>query len=165
MFALAVGTCESAGPMRMPAEAFAGESASHGHSMAPAFSVAGLAGGPLSLKRYRGKVVLLDFWATWCAPCRTEIPRFVEFQSRYGSRGFQVIGISMDDEREPVRHFYRTFGMNYPVGMGNLKIARSYGGILGLPVTFLIGRDGRIHSKISGAADLASLQAEIEALL
>src|ERR1019366_2449465 len=106
-----------------------------------------LDGKPLSLSDYRGKVVLLDFWAAWCVPCRAEIPHFVEFQNKYREQGLQVVGSSMDDGANPVRQFYQQFKMNYPVALGTDKVAEAYGGVLGLPVTFLIGRDGRIAAK------------------
>ncbi|HWX91601.1 MAG TPA: TlpA disulfide reductase family protein [Terriglobales bacterium] len=82
-----------------------------------------VAGGQLALSAYRGKVILLDFWATWCDPCRDQTPGFVDLQTKFGDRGFQVIGVSMDDGPEPVRDFYQRFKMNYPVVMGNAKIA------------------------------------------
>jgi len=75
-------------------------------SLAPDFSLPDLTGRKLDLSSYRGKVVLLDFWATWCDPCRDEIPHFVELQNRYGGQGLQIIGVSMDDGPEPVRDFY-----------------------------------------------------------
>jgi thiol-disulfide isomerase/thioredoxin len=101
---------------------------------APDFSLPQLDGKPLKLSTYRGKVVLLDFWATWCDPCREEIPHFVQLQNQYASQGLQVIGVSMDDSPDPVRPFYRQFKMNYPVVTGNAKIGDLYGGILGLPI-------------------------------
>lgn len=131
------------------------------HALAPDFSLPDLQGGRLELSAYRGKIVLLDFWATWCDPCREEIPRFVDLQEKYGDRGFQVIGISMDDDPEPVRDFYQRFKMNYPVVMGNAKIGEAYGGILGLPIAFLIGGDGRIHARHIGATDISVLEKEI----
>jgi thiol-disulfide isomerase/thioredoxin len=79
------------------------------HSAAPDFSLQDLDGKQLDLANYRGRVVLLDFWATWCTPCRGEIPHFVELQDKYRDRGLQVIGISMDDNAKPVREFYRQF--------------------------------------------------------
>lgn len=134
-------------------------------AMAPDFSLPDLTGGQLTLSAYRGKVVLLDFWATWCDPCREEIPRFVDMQNKYGSRGLQIIGISMDDGPEPVRDFYQRFKMNYPVAMGNATIGQAYGGVLGLPIAFLIGRDGSIQAKHIGATDMSVFEKEIESLL
>jgi peroxiredoxin len=135
------------------------------HLPAPDFSLPELSGQNLSLSTYRGKVVLLDFWATWCDPCREEIPRFVELQSHYGDQGLQIIGISMDDGPDPVRPFYQQFKMNYPVVMGNAKIGELYGGVLGLPIAFVIGRDGHIYAKHVGATDIAVFDKEIKALL
>ncbi len=135
------------------------------HLVAPDFSLQDLTGQPLNLASYRGKVVLLDFWATWCAPCRGEIPHFVEFQDKYRDQGLQVIGISMDDGPKPVREFYQEFKMNYPVALGNEKVAQSYGGVLGLPVTFLIGRDGRVAAKYIGEVQMSTLREAIESQL
>ena len=134
-------------------------------SLAPDFSLPDLTGQKLDLSSYRGKVVLLDFWATWCDPCREEIPHFVELQDKYGDQGLQIIGVSMDDGPEPVREFYQRYKINYPVVMGNAKTGELYGGVLGLPIAFLIGRDGRICSKHVGAADISSLDREITAQL
>lgn len=132
---------------------------------APDFSLPDLSGQKLSLSSYRGKVVLLDFWATWCAPCREEIPRFVQMQDQYGSQGLQILGVSMDDSPDPVREFYQKFHMNYPVVMGNAKLGEQYGGILGLPVAYLIDREGRITRRYIGATDAAVFEKEIAAML
>ncbi len=134
-------------------------------AIAPDFSLPQLNGEPLRLSAFRGKIVLLDFWATWCAPCRDETPHFVDLQSKYGPQGLQIIGVSMDDEPEPVRDFYREFKMNYPVVMGNAKIGELYGGVLGLPIAFLIGRDGRIRSKHIGSTDSSVFEKEVSNLL
>jgi thiol-disulfide isomerase/thioredoxin len=142
-----------------------GASSSVVHSVAPGFSLQDLNGQPLQLANYRGKIVLLNFWATWCTPCRAEIPHFEEFQDKYGSQGLQVIGISMDDDAKPVREFYQEFKMNYPVAVGNEKIAEAYGGVLGLPVTFLIGRDGRLAAKYIGEVQISTLKQAIESQL
>lgn len=135
------------------------------HPLAPPFSLTDLSGKKLSLDDYKGKVVMLDFWATWCGPCRIEIPSFVELQARYGREGLAVIGISMDDGPDPVVDFYKEFKMNYPVALGDDRLAELYGGVLGLPTTFLIGRDGRIYRKHVGAADPALFEQEIKELL
>ena len=129
--------------------------------VAPEFSVTTIDGRRLALSDYRGKVVLLDFWATWCTPCRDEIPRFVRLQDRYEAGGFQMIGISMDDSAEPVRQFYRDFHMNYPVALGGAKLGELYGGVFGLPIAFLIDRQGDILSKHIGATDAAIFDQEI----
>ncbi len=134
-------------------------------SQAPDFSLPDLTGQKLDLSSYRGKVVLLDFWATWCDLCRDEIPHFVQLQNTYGSQGLQIIGVSMDDGPEPVRDFYQRLKMNYPVVMGNAKTGELYGGVLGLPMAFLIRRDGRISAKYTGATDISVLEKEIKTLL
>ena len=133
--------------------------------LAADFSLPDLQGRTLTLSSYRGKVVLLDFWATWCDPCREEITHFVRLQDKYGSQGLQIIGISMDDGPEPVRDFYQKFKMNYPVVMGNAKTAEIYGGVFGLPIAFLIGRDGKIVAKHIGAASAETLERETVSLL
>jgi peroxiredoxin len=134
-------------------------------ALAPDFSLTEVGGGQLTLSAYRGNVVLLDFWATWCDPCREETPHFVDLQNKYGARGLQVIGVSMDDSPEPVRDFYKRFQMNYPVVMGSAKIGELYGGVLGLPIAFLIGRDGRIYAKHIGPVSASTFEKEIISLL
>jgi cytochrome c biogenesis protein CcmG/thiol:disulfide interchange protein DsbE len=134
-------------------------------NLAPDFTVNDIDGKKLTLSDYKGKVVLLDFWATWCTPCRAEIPAFVEMQQKYGSQGFQVVGISMDDNAKPVHEFYRDYKMNYPVAVGDDKLAQSFGGVLGLPVNFIIDREGRIHAKYLGATDVAVIDKAVSDLL
>ena len=133
--------------------------------VAPDFVLPQLDGTPLRLSAYRGKVVLLDFWATWCDPCREETPHFVELQRQYADRGLQIIGVSMDDTSEPVRDFYRQFQMNYPVVMGNAKTGEVYGGVLGLPIAFLLDRDGRLVAKHVGPTKAEAFDQEIAVLL
>jgi cytochrome c biogenesis protein CcmG, thiol:disulfide interchange protein DsbE len=134
-------------------------------SIAPDFTLTQLDGNELRLSSLRGKVVLLDFWATWCVPCREEIPHFVELQQKYGSQGLQIVGVSMDDSVDPVRPSAEKFQINYPIVMGNAKIGELYGGVLGLPIAFMIGRDGRIDRKHIGATKPAVFESEIVNLL
>jgi cytochrome c biogenesis protein CcmG, thiol:disulfide interchange protein DsbE len=142
------------------------QSPNHTRLRAPAFSLTGIHGGRLRLSAYRGKVVVIDFWATWCKACETEIPRFIALEKKYRSQGFQILGISMDDDPETVREFYKRFGMNYPVAMGDGKVEALYGGVVGLPTTFLIGRDGLISDRVSGEiTDFVDFTEEIKALL
>jgi cytochrome c biogenesis protein CcmG/thiol:disulfide interchange protein DsbE len=116
-----------------PPTADAGNSTPAAYSPAPNFSRVDLDQRNVDLTAYRGKVVVLNFWATWCAPCLTEMPPFVEWQQEYGARGLQVIGISMDDEVPPVRAAFQKYRLNFPVVMGDEKLREMYGGILGLP--------------------------------
>lgn len=134
---------------------------------APEFTVPDIHGSELNLASYRGKVVLLSFWATWCGPCREETPGFVEMQRKYGPQGFQLIGISIDSSPNPVLPFYNEFHLNYPVAMSTSKLFALYlpHGIQGVPTNFLIGRDGRIYDEVVGEAGNAYWEKEIQQLL
>jgi cytochrome c biogenesis protein CcmG/thiol:disulfide interchange protein DsbE len=134
-----------------------------GHS-APNFSRADLSHRKIVLSSYRGKVVLLNFWATWCGPCLTEMPTFAEWQKQYGSGNFQVIGISMDDTTPDVIATASRLKLNYPVLMGDEYLGADYGGVLGLPVTFLIDRDGKIRGRYQGDS-LTRINSDIRNLL
>ena len=132
---------------------------------APDFSRIDLNHGQVNLAAYRGKVVLLNFWATWCSPCLIEVPHFVVWQQAYGKRGLQVIGISMDDDARLVRAAYQRYRLNYPVVMGDEKLGEMYGGIFGLPVTFLIDRSGKIRFIHKSGARLSQIRSEMKKLL
>ncbi len=135
------------------------------HKAAPEFVRTDLAGRRIDLKDYRGKVVLLNFWATWCAGCQIELPKFAMWQKEYGAAGLQIVGVSMDDSAAPVRRTVRRLNLDFPVVMGDARLGDAYGGVLGLPVTYLIDRDGRIVAQIKGEADLAALESRVKRLL
>ena len=132
---------------------------------APQFVRKTLDGGKLDLGNFRGKVVLLDFWATWCASCQIELPAFARWQRSYGAQGLQVIGISMDDDPELARRFYRRLKLSYPVAMGDEQLGAQYGGVLGLPLTFLIDRHGVVRARFQGETDLKLIDARLKELL
>ena len=135
------------------------------HHPAPNFSRQDLQSKKtIRLVAFRGKVVLLNFWATWCDPCLTEMPTFNEWQKQYGPGNFQVIGVSMDDAPANVVSTVAKLKLNYPVLMGDEHLGAAYGGILGLPVTFLIDRRGKVQARYEGA-DIASIQRNVERLL
>jgi len=118
--------------------------------VAPGFSITDISGKRLSLADYRGKVVLLNFWATWCSRCRAAIPHFVALQDRYRDQGLQVIGLSVDQDVSTVREYCQRNPLNYPVGMSDAAVRQAYGGVPGIPMTFLIGRDGRVYGERVG---------------
>jgi peroxiredoxin len=132
---------------------------------APGFTLIALDGQTLRLAAFRGKVVLLNFWATWCAPCRLEMPVFATWQRQHAQQGFQVIGVSMDDDAAPARRLVEGLRLNYPSAMGNERLAARYGGVLGLPLTFLIDRNGVVRARFQGETDVKSIERTVNALL
>src|SRR4051794_37484552 len=132
---------------------------------APDFTRNDIAGKTLHLADYHGRVVVLNFWATWCTPCIAEMPKFSAWQKLYGARGLQVIGISMDDELAPVKRFLAKHPVSYDIVLGDTKLAESFGGVLGLPLTYVLDTQGRIVARYEGAADLASIEARVKTLL
>jgi thiol-disulfide isomerase/thioredoxin len=135
------------------------------HKPAPGFSRSDFQHRKVDLSSYKGKVVLLDFWATWCAPCLVEIPHFTAWQKQYGPRGLQIVGVSMDDDPAAALKVYEKLKINYPVVMGDEKLGQSYGGVLGLPVAFLIDRRGVIQAQFQGEPDLNMVEKQIAKLL
>lgn len=125
---------------------------------APDFTLRDLNGDSVSLRKYRGKIVLLDFWATWCAPCRVSIPELVELQKKYRDQGVVVLGISMDDpEMFPdtyILAFKETFKMNYTILRADQKVTMDYFGManMAIPTLFVINREGKLADKIMGYA-------------
>ena len=132
---------------------------------APEFVRRDLTGHNLDLARLHGKVVLLNFWATWCAPCQVEMPMFARWQKQYGPQQLAVIGISMDDDSESARRTILAQRVDYPVAMGDATLGQRYGGVLGLPLTFLIDRNGIVRAKFQGETDPGKIEASLRSLL
>jgi len=133
---------------------------------APEFALKDADGKLVHLSDYKGKVVLLDFWATWCGPCKIEIPWFMELQRAKKDKGFEVLGVAMDDEGwETVKPFLADIGVNYRVVMGNDQTAQLYGGVDALPTTFLIDRTGKIAAVHVGLASKKDIVDGVEQLL
>jgi peroxiredoxin len=133
---------------------------------APNFELKDGDGKLVRLSDYKGKVVLLNFWATWCGPCKVEIPWFIDFETRFKDQGFAVLGVAMDDEGwEIVRPYVQTKKVNYRVMIGNDSVATLYGGVESLPTTFVIDRDGRIAAVHVGLVSKSEYANDIEQLL
>jgi thiol-disulfide isomerase/thioredoxin len=131
------------------------------------FTLKDMNGQTVRLADFRGKVVLLDFWATWCAPCKVEIPWFEEFQTKYGKQGLQVVGVSVDDSAEKLQAYARVMKMNYPVlvGLNHDDLQDTYGPMLGLPTSIMISRDAKVCSKHMGLDSKNKFEDEIKSLL
>jgi thiol-disulfide isomerase/thioredoxin len=132
-------------------------------SVAPDFTLESLDGKTMKLSDFRGKAVLLNFWATWCGPCKIEMPWFVELQNQYAAQGFQIVGVAMDDaSKEDIGKFAKDMGVNYPILIGKESVGDQYGGVPALPESFLIGRDGKIVDKIIGLRGKAEIEDAIK---
>lgn len=151
-----------------PATATQQQSQSHQDApLAPDFSLLDLDGNKVALSDYKGKVVFVNFWATWCGPCRGEIPEFVELIKNYGDDDFAILGISVDNDKDydKLPGFVKQYSINYPVLLAEPKVVASYGGIEGIPTTFVIDRQGRALGKIVGARDYATFEKIVKSLL
>jgi peroxiredoxin len=133
---------------------------------APDFTLKDADGRAVRLSDYRGKVVLLNFWATWCGPCKIEIPWFMEFEQEHKDRGFAVLGVSMDEDGwDAVRPFLAQLRVNYRTLLGTDLVAQQFGGVDALPTTFVIDREGRIAATHVGLVGRSEYERDIQALL
>jgi peroxiredoxin len=154
--------------IRMARKSSAAEPASTATGqVAPDFTLTSLDGKTVHLSDFRGKAVMLNFWATWCEPCKIEMPWFVELQKQYASQGLQVLGVAMDDASEQdISKFAQSMKVDYPILIGKDEqrdnVAGQYGGVQFLPETFFIDRDGKIVDKIFGLKGRADIEANIK---
>ncbi len=132
----------------------------------PAWSLKDLNGEPVGSEQLKGKVVVLDFWATWCPPCIKEIPGYTELAQKYGPDGLVIVGVSLDQAGpDAVKTFRERFKVNYPLAMGDETIVAAFGGIEAIPTTFLIDREGRIRDRKVGLEPTDSYEKKIQSLL
>jgi peroxiredoxin len=133
---------------------------------APEFALESLDGKTVRLSDFRGKAVLVNFWATWCQPCKIEMPWFEEMQKQYGPNGFQVLGIAMDDAgKEDIAKFAKEMGVNYPILIGKEAVGDAYGGVQFLPSTFFIDRDGKVVDRVFGLKSRSEIEDDINAAM
>jgi len=132
---------------------------------APPWKLQGLDGKPLTSQDLKGKVVLVDFWATWCQPCRRSIPHLIDLHEKYKDQGLEVVGMSLDNGPDVVRPFVKQQAITYPIVMGNQKIAQDFGGVRGIPTAFIVTQDGKIYRKIVGLVPKERYENDIKALL
>jgi peroxiredoxin len=131
------------------------------------FTLDDMNGARVALSSFRGKVLILDFWATWCVPCKTEIPAFVDMQNRYGEKGLQILGVSIDDTPAQLLPYARDMKMNYPVlvGKDHDDLQDAYGPLVAIPVSVVIARDGNVCVAHAGYTSKDEFEREIKALL
>lgn len=133
---------------------------------APDFKILDLEGKTVSLADYKGKVVILDFWATWCGPCRMEIPHFIDLQKIYGEKGLEVVGVSLDQGgKKDVEPFAKAKSINYDMLLGTNEMTMAYGGVKGIPTTFILTQDGKIYKKYVGVRPREVFETDVKALL
>ena len=135
---------------------------------APEFSLRTVDGKKISLADYKGKAVLINFWATWCAPCKIEMPWFVALHNQYASQGFEILGVSEDDADTPrskLAKFGKEQGLNYPLLVGEDAMSRKYGGVEFLPTSYFVGRDGKVVAETAGLVSKDEVEASIKKAL
>ncbi len=132
---------------------------------APDFTLKGVDGNDLTLSSLKGKVVIIDFWATWCPPCREEIPGFIELYKKYKDQGLEIIGISVDKDENKLKKFVADNGVNYPIVSFTKDVTEAYGGIQSIPTTFILDHQLNIVGKHVGFVETAAFEKEIEPLL
>jgi thiol-disulfide isomerase/thioredoxin len=175
VIAVAAGTYFADKATRVPHKSVARADSQAAGTPAPDLTLKELDGKDVSLAQFKGKVVLVNFWATWCDPCRYEIPSLIEMQKKYGDRGFTVLGVAMDDEgKRAVAPFVEKerfdvngakLPMNYPILIGNDEAGNKFGGLLGYPTSVLINRDGKQIKRITGLISEEEISKAIEANL
>lgn len=133
---------------------------------APAFALKNLDGKTVSSSEFKGKVIILNFWATWCPPCRVEIPSFILLQKKYEEKGFTFIGVSLDEDGPRiVKNFVKSAGMNYPQLMASYEVVMNYGNFEAIPTTFVIDRKGIVRNVLQGYHTQSVFENEIQKLL
>jgi thiol-disulfide isomerase/thioredoxin len=164
--ALALAGCKPAGAPPRPPSAVAAAPGAVGS--APAWHLQDLAGQPVSSDQFKGKVVVLDFWATWCKPCTREIPALVELQKKYADDGLVVIGVALDEPGKSapkahavIQRYVARYLVSYPIVLGDDKIQADFGGVDPIPTTFIIDRDGIIRDKKVGALPAAQFERRV----
>jgi thiol-disulfide isomerase/thioredoxin len=172
---LAFAGCKQAASTSAASSASSKPSPNAGKPNEPDVTFPQLQGGNLALPSLKGKVVLVNFWATWCEPCRGEIPLLISFENKYANQGFTILGVAMDEEGKKVvdpfvqKTEFNVDGkqetMSYPIVLGNEELADKFGGLIGLPISVLISRDGKVVKRFLGAVDPDELQKDLEVQL
>jgi peroxiredoxin len=136
---------------------------------APGFTLRNAEGKRVALSDYKGKAVLINFWATWCAPCKIEMPWFIELRKQYASQGFEILGISEDDPssvtRAQILKFGQDAGINYPLLIGDDAVSHQYGGVEFLPTSYFVGRNGKVVAESAGLGTKEMIEANIKKAL
>jgi len=153
------------GPVSEPSPSPTPEAPKKG-DIAPDFTLEQIPSGKMQLSSLRGKAVLINFWATWCEPCKLEMPWLVDLQKKYGSQGLEIVGVSMDDEdNSEIQKFARKMGVNYPILKGTEDVAEQYGGLDGLPSSFFVDRSGKISDAVIGLVSQSVIEEDIKRAL